>query len=529
MHVHEVSRESDGWRWAAKERVFLALSFPMFWAGIFFIGNWVAGVASPLPLLFFHAAFALSVAAFLLRPRSIFMGALVTLLGLGFWLKFVFHAATGASWVEPIGSFGETIAEWDQVLLAGGAAMLATVVPTFLTQAPAFAPADMGTSASYRRAEPWLWAAFMMGGIALLAVNLPYSFYRVGLDVGLILPFPLNAVLSFLLSYGLAFGIGCLGYWSWSAGRLSPAALLAIGFVEAALCSASTLSRLRIVLHAAALVAGWLACRKHMPISRRATAGLAALYVALFVGSIAAVSYDRLVLYAAQPEPAAQPADEPVADVASPIPDRQEAGSVSPDTAEPPVQSPASPDVSAPAAPSPSRAAEVTVPDAAIMFDQVARLFIDRWIGLESVMAVVAYQGKGFDLFVQGVMEHPSVRNDGIYERISRSTYRALPGRTFLTMSGGPAILYYTGSVAIVFLGMTALCLIGIAIERLCLRLTASPFAAAVVAVAIAYAIVQVNQPYSSFVLAVELVAASLFTYGLRRAFVMMDRRLCRA
>lgn len=73
--MHEISREPDRRKWAAKERVFLALSFPMLGAGIVFIGNWAAGVASPLPLLFFHASCALSVAAFLMRPRSIFMGA----------------------------------------------------------------------------------------------------------------------------------------------------------------------------------------------------------------------------------------------------------------------------------------------------------------------------------------------------------------------------------------------------------------------------------------------------------------------
>jgi hypothetical protein len=154
------------------------------------------------------------------------------------------------------------------------------------------------------------------------------------------------------------------------------------------------------------------------------------------------------------------------------------------------------------------------------MARQVGSLVIDRWIGLEGVMSVVAYEDKGFPLLMLALRESPSVGNDGLYEHMSASTYRKVPGRTFLTIPGGAAILYFSGSILLVFLGLMTFCFAGVALERFALKATESPFAMAVIAIAASNSVAQLNHPYSALVLWIQLFTACVAIHIVRRCLI---------
>lgn len=83
-------------------------------------------------------------------------------------------------------------------------------------------------------------------------------------------------------------------------------------------------------------------------------------------------------------------------------------------------------------------------------------LSIDRWVGLEGVMAVSAYPLKGRETFFTGLQENGVGKKPTIYQYISNSSYRYTDSEVwkFATLPGLVAFLYFSGSKWVVFLGM---------------------------------------------------------------------------
>ena len=505
------------------------------------------GTAGIWPLLLFSVASAVATTVVICRPYSPFMLSLVFFFALGFWLKYLFHVIADGEWIEPTGDFSGSRDEWGMVLHVASAAMLATIVPALAARKPGLEPCSLASSRRFALAEPWLWGVLVIGGLLLFGLNYFFEFLRVGIDIRTILPFPLNALLSFLLNAGIAISLACLGYWSWCAGRLPMPMLIAIGIVEGALSGWSTLSRVRIVLHSGAFLMGWAFCseRPGARLQLKAWLALLGVFVLAFVVSTAAVSWERLVLYdvadlenershGIDGTPPAI-ATAPPSEAAGSTEVRREPGGSGPPNSAPPESAPpeSAPPESAPpeSAPPESAPPESALPESASpesararhMARQIGSLVIDRWIGLEGVMSVVAYENKGFPLLMLALRESPSAGNDGLFEHMSWSTYRKVPGRTFLTIPGGAAVLYYSGSILLVFLGMMTFCFGGVALERFALKATESPFAMAVIAIAASNSVAQLNHPYSALVLWVQLFTACIAIYIVRRCLMEME------
>lgn len=477
---------------------------------------WVVVALATLPTLLVHngsthnvlllaASFAAVLTVLVLRPFSAFFAALVFFLGMGLWVKFVFHMITGTPFIEPVGDFRPTVAAWDEVLVVSSVALLGIAAAMLLDwrlggPLPA-ERAEIGRSPTYRRIEPWLAIASVLVALACFASNWYYGFVKYGVDHVVILPRPVHIAVTFVVLWGAALWLACMGFWAWSGNRLSMTALLVLGMVQGLLAGVSNASRARYVFHAMAFGLGWIALLR----DKAARLGplrmvvLAALGAALLALSLFLVSLDRIVMYQTGAT-AAQLSQ------GRPIPFKPGSGAEGQDGK------------------SSKWSSVVTNETAAEMAGQISRLFVSRWIGLEGVMSVVAYDGKGAELLWQGVTESPTIGNDGLYEKISKSTYVKLPGLTFLTTAGSVAILYYSGSVLVVFLGIFGLSLAGVWSERLASRLTASPMAGSVVAVAVANFIAQVNQPYVPFVFTLEMLGACAMVFVFRKLVVRLDR-----
>ncbi len=85
-------------------------------------------------------------------------------------------------------------------------------------------------------------------------------------------------------------------------------------------------------------------------------------------------------------------------------------------------------------------------------------LVIDRWTGLEGVMATVSYPEKNWSLLSEAAAQRRSYGTVDIYTRkISGSTFNEENAKTyhFASLAGPIAFFYFSGSLGVVFAGMT--------------------------------------------------------------------------
>nr|HAT8714108.1 hypothetical protein [Legionella jordanis] len=120
-------------------------------------------------------------------------------------------------------------------------------------------------------------------------------------------------------------------------------------------------------------------------------------------------------------------------------------------------------------------------------------LVVDRWLGMEGVMAVVSYPKKSIMLLKEALFRKQKLGEMDIYQDIAQSQYRHIDSSrfTFATLPGAIAFLYYSGSGLIVWMGMaflTGLMMLG---ERSVFFMTQSNLLCAAYGVSIAYSIEQ--------------------------------------
>ncbi len=107
----------------------------------------------------------------------------------------------------------------------------------------------------------------------------------------------------------------------------------------------------------------------------------------------------------------------------------------------------------------------------------VVRLPVDRWIGLEGLMAVSAYPSKSSDLLLRAVSEkRVKGMADMFTAEISNSGTTDTTKIAYATLPGMFAYWYYSNSILLMFCMVFLLVTLVIAIERLVDRITGNPF-----------------------------------------------------
>jgi hypothetical protein len=95
-------------------------------------------------------------------------------------------------------------------------------------------------------------------------------------------------------------------------------------------------------------------------------------------------------------------------------------------------------------------------------------VLIDRWTGLEGVMAAVAYPHKDMALLKDAAVFHRSYGTVDVYTRkISGSSFTEENAKKYhyATLAGPIAFLYFSGSLLVVFFGMALISLLMSAVE----------------------------------------------------------------
>jgi hypothetical protein len=110
-------------------------------------------------------------------------------------------------------------------------------------------------------------------------------------------------------------------------------------------------------------------------------------------------------------------------------------------------------------------------------FSRILTLAVDRWIGLEGVMAVHAYPDKSSKLLLDAAKEKREIGKTTKFQEISNSHYRRMDSTIwqFASLPGAAAFFYFSGSLWVVVLGMAILALILQVCEQLIFKLTSNP------------------------------------------------------
>lgn len=502
---------------AALRQSFLLSAVPAFllWLALF-TGGLLTCSGSPLAYILFSLSSLLMLASGVYRQTSYGYLFLVIFLWLGFWLKFTIHTILDLPYGEPIGAFNQSKQSWDEVLLVGTVAHIgvffgwafyrfaigkSTILAVVNKPAPAWYPA----------ARKWLWALMLLCLIGLPAANSIYGIMQIGLVPRTLLPWPLNAVIGWMVSMGLAMGIATLVWWDLGMSK-SSFAPVSIILAEAVISTTTLLSRGVFIFHA---IPTLLALYKNRPelIRNFRQWSLFLLLFALFFG-FSFVSVDALRSYfypdvrysttanqirltrlevlqgAIVREEGNKKAGQAVDDVLSKLYTEQK------QLEKPAPAQPAVTERIVVAAPPPpptsvaslsSRTGEVVV--------RFLQLAIGRWIGLEGVMSVQAYPDKSAGTLLQAAKEKRDAGSITLYQKVSNSHYRWTDSNVwqFASLPGAAAFLYYSGSMWVVLFGMSLFSAVVLMGEYLIFRVTGNPLLCALIGLTSANTVAQLG------------------------------------
>jgi len=353
----------------------------------------------------------------------------------GFWVKYQLHSATGASFYEPHGSFDGSNASWDAVFLVisvGGAGYLAGRVIALpvvgpVTRSLLKRSITVPTWWPLYRNLFWLVAGFLV--FVILVANEEFGLLVRGYVAKFILPWPLGGFFAWLTDIGLALLLALLLAWDRQAGFGALRGFVAL-CIEGALFSISTLSRGIYFFHTVPPL---------VTESAKASAGkrrwlwvVLAVWIGLGVGIPSATSAMRLFGNNALPTTQSELA----------------------------------------ASKGKGFNRQIANDNLATLWGRlvltVQLLVIDRWTGLEGVMATVAYPEKSFSLLDEAATKRRTYGTVDVYTRkISGSSFDEENAKTyhFASLAGPIAFFYFSGSLAVVFVGMAFVALLMSATE----------------------------------------------------------------
>lgn len=431
---------------------------------------------------------------------------LTAFLWLGFWLKLTIHTVLSYPFVEPVGSFLGGAGAWDEVLNTASVASLGVMLGKILFDRlasrikPRHSEKEPAVPRWYAQNRKWLWAGLIVASAAALLVNMKYGVHQIGLPPRTILMWPLNAVVAWILNIGMATGIAVFVWWDIALKRNVMFPLGAI-IAEAFLSSVSVLSRAVYVFHT---IPQFWAVNRFKKIlngwSHAKTALVATVFVLFLVVSISAVTTFRNYLYqsGAYSSTAYQVAYARW-EVVSNLIEALELRIKNSPVAERPALLKQLGELQAEkleleqilirekakwleALNSGSMEFKVLLNEFGYQMTsgfstRILQLSVDRWIGLEGVMAVQSYPEKKMSLLWHALSGKQEVGKTDVYQSVSKSIYLKSDSSKyrFRTLPGAVAFLYYGNSLWIVMLGMAFFSAAVLAVEFFINVLTANP------------------------------------------------------
>jgi hypothetical protein len=360
------------------------------------------------------------------RKKALFFDAFIgAFFWLGFWLKLTLRVAfMDGTFHEDVGNFDGSGAAFDRALLVTCCGLLPLLLVSILRERFGFSyPASLGATrysallGYYQSNRAKVLIGFSVAVVLVTVTNFYFGIYQRGELPRTIPPFGLRGVYTWLLLFGLASFSALILDFEFSLNKKTPWLVVALTLLEGFLTNVSMLSR-GMVLNSSALAYGVVRSLKPKSIKPgyRLLAGWLVMFVLLFVVSIILVQHVRSK---------SQESMQSKLDISEIDP------------------------VSA------GRRAPV--------------LIVDRWVGMEGVLAVSSSPKLGWDLWNEAWKEVYAPKMSFYDEQMSSAAsdyrYVDMTRHHYISLPGVVAFCFYPGSHAFLFLCMFVLAWIAVGIE----------------------------------------------------------------
>jgi len=403
---------------------------------------------------------------------------------LGFWLKLSVRVAfMGGNFHEPVGNFNGTGSAFDCALLVTSCGVIALLVASFVRRRFLFCYTNVSGKnqheeifSFYQRHRVPVLVLFFALFIIVAVTNTTFGIYQRGTVSRTILPFGFGGIYAWFLLFGFAsFSAVILDYEFRF--KKNPYLASIIALLECFFSNVSMLSR-GMILNSGALILGVDEKTKRCFINPSLLYKLTMcfLLLALFVSSVFVASHVRSYIY-----------------------------SVS--------------------------ATKMTTHDTFVHTAKVGQvLMLDRWVGIEGVMAVSSYPGLGWDLWKKAWKEKFSRSGTSMYDlTFIESPYLEMDKSInhFVSVPGILAFFYYPGSYVFLFICMLFLGFLGAGIEMFVYRLGgANIILCSLLAQIVAYRYAHFGYaPNQSYLLFGSVLLNVLIIFLLNKSLSLLDEK----
>lgn len=430
---------------------------------------WVFAIFSLLSGALFYAAF---------WENALFFDAFIGIFFLlGFWLKLLIRICfSNGVMGEPVGNFDGTGEAFDRALLVASCGFGGLLAASFARERLWFKYSNIQEEGSgsplasfYHRYRKQLIFAFVLTIVAIGGSNAYLGIYQKGSITRTTLPFGLNGVYKWLLLFGLAAVSALFIKFEMARSRKNISWILLLGLLECFVSNVSQLSRGMILNGSALLYGYWVAAGKmKIRIHWRSACAVASAFSILFVASVLSVNYIRSHQYL----------DD--TDLGSKIDLVQETR------------------------------------------EQTNKLFIDRWVGLEGVMAVSSYPDLGWGIWKTAWQEAYNENQTSLYDNTFIESAYVNTDKSkhhFISLPGAIAFFFYPGSFVFLFVCMFALGLFAAFAEIFAFRLGGNNLIlCALIGQVVAYRYASFGYvPQQSYLLFSTIFATPLIIYSLNK------------
>jgi len=436
---------------------------------------------------------------------------------LGFWLKFSVRVALmGGKFQEPIGQFEGTGGAYDQALLVASCGVIALLIASFVRRKFFSSYENVkgqarpeGVLAFYLNHRKLVLTLFSTLFVTVALTNLVFGIYQRGSVPRTILPFGLSGVYTWLLLFGLA-SISAVILDCEFRMKKDPYLVSFICLSECFFSNVSMLSR-GMILNGGSLIIGLIdnARRRFIDLSLGYKLIISVIFVVLFTTSVFAVNHIRKGLFFSYLPLAA--VSTPAGETIGPISSGEKIGSVR-------------------TAPREAVSMMFLPEPFANMIAGIKALLIDRWVGIEGVMAVSSYQGLGWDLWKRAWQERYLHSGTSMFDRtILKYEYLDihLSRYHFINLPGILAFFYYPGSFIFLFVSMLLLGFIGAGIEISIYKLSGGNIIfCSLIAQVVAYRYAHFGYvPYQSYLLFGSIYLNVLLIFFLNKSLLILSKR----
>jgi hypothetical protein len=359
------------------------------------------------------------------RKNAIFFDTFIgVFFWLGFWLKLTVRVAfMDGGFYEAVGNFNGSAAAFDRALLVTSCAFFGLIVASisrerFLFSYPQKIITDnqQGLLAFYRNNRMIILISFIILIVTVAVTNAYFVIYQRGTIPETILPYGLSGVYKWLLMFGLATLSAIILKFEMELTHKPSYLAVILSFMESLLSNISLLSR-GMILNVGSLMYGMIRSMKlhKMEVKIRFLLISMMVFVILFASSVFAVNYVRASSFHDKPE--------------------------------------------------------LLNDNSRLLRNashSTALLFLDRWVGIEGVMAISSYPEQGWGLWEKAWKESYTENDTSFYDNnIITSPYIKTDKSEhhFISLPGIVAFCFYPGSFIFLFSSMFLVGMLGSAIE----------------------------------------------------------------